>query len=389
MHLYRRSDDRKRPGPWYVEKEIDGKRFRRSTRIHDKPLAERKARAMCDRWQLEMSGLEAPPEAPKTCGELVELYRANQERAGVDPYNLGQTLRWLRKILPLGRLAVQVDGHALMVEVCRTKAASSRRRLYEYVRALFNWAVAAKLVARHPFAGLAGPKKVRVWKKRRAFALTEFVALIRRAPFGRAVVYVTGARTGLRNGELRELERRDLCTHEWKLTVRREITKTDTDAILPIPGDLREWLEELLELRGALKPHDRLFARVERRAEVLYRDLEAAGVARVNGDGRLDFHALRTSFVTWLGRVAPQAQVQQLGRLETASLFALTYSRYGLEEDRAALERAVPGGLLGRKSHGTRVSDPMEEANCQGATSAGSMLVGDTGFEPFVKDCTE
>ena len=77
-----------------------------------------------------------------------------------------------------------------------------------------------------------------------------------------------------------------------------------------------------------------------RAAEVLRWDLEAAGIPERTEAGRVDFHSLRVSFVTNMARAhVPLAQAQKLARHCSPVLTSTIYSRFGFDEDAAAIAK--------------------------------------------------
>jgi integrase len=162
----------------------------------------------------------------------------------------------------------------------------------------------------------------------------------------RFMLYAAACGTGFREGELAALR------PEWfKLDHRpplielpASVAKSRKATRQPIPGGLAEALRGFLEGRAPGRPvWPGTWA--ERGAEMLRRDLEAAGIPyAVEGpDGPLfaDFHALRHSFITLLERlgVTPK-EAQELARHSDVNLTLKRYTHKSLEELGAAV-----GGL--------------------------------------------
>ncbi|MCP3918735.1 MAG: site-specific integrase [bacterium] len=73
---------------------------------------------------------------------------------------------------------------------------------------------------------------------------------------------------------------------------------------------------------------------------MLDRDLEAAGIERETESGHVDFHALRVGFITNLARAGVSvAQTQRLARHCNPTLTTNVYSRFGFDEDAAAIAK--------------------------------------------------
>ncbi len=82
----------------------------------------------------------------------------------------------------------------------------------------------------------------------------------RGAPGGSAVpgIYMAALLTGLRRGELRQIEARDIDLAEGTLTARAEVSKTKEKVMMPLHDELREPLRTRI---SSLKLGDRVFRR--------------------------------------------------------------------------------------------------------------------------------
>jgi integrase len=120
----------------------------------------------------------------------------------------------------------------------------------------------------------------------------------------RRILYVLAANTGFRRSELASLTRAsfDLQPGEGReptVTVEAAHSKHRRRDVLPlrpdVAADLRAWL--------AGRPADGpVFAVPDKAFIMLYQDLAAAGVTVETPEGVADFHALRHTFITMLGR---------------------------------------------------------------------------------------
>ena len=125
---------------------------------------------------------------------------------------------------------------------------------------------------------------------RRAATDEEIERFLAAVPSHRRVKYLTALFTGLRRGELRMLEVRDIDFQAGTLTIRAEVGKSKKPVLLPLHDELRGVLEK--HVRN-LRPQNRIFDSIPR-IETFQRDLQRAGIANRDEDGRqLDFHALR------------------------------------------------------------------------------------------------
>jgi len=164
--------------------------------------------------------------------------------------------------------------------------------------------------------------------------------------------YCFATNTGLRS--------REIATVTWgsfefgpepTVTVVAACSKNRRQAVLPIRQDLAAELERWSRKRG-----DERDARVwaipptgksgYRTAAMLKRDLQAAGIAYQDEDGKFaDFHSLRCTYVTWLlQKGASEHHVRKLARHSTLDLTVNTYSKVQATDLRAELERlpAIP-----------------------------------------------
>jgi integrase len=117
----------------------------------------------------------------------------------------------------------------------------------------------------------------------------------------RAIVYVVAASTGIRRGELGEIEWRDVQIDEARphIRVRASIAKNHKEARQPLPPIVAFALRQCRPLNVA--PTDLAFKRLIPRMNRFREDLTAAGIAYVDVKGEYaDFHALRKTYSTFL-----------------------------------------------------------------------------------------
>lgn len=172
-------------------------------------------------------------------------------------------------------------------------------------------------------------------------------------------LYLTAVYTGFRAGELAELTPESFGLGDDLLTVTlpaRE-TKNNRAAIQPIPAEVADVLRAYLEDQPAGKtlwpgPWS------ETGAEMLYRDLMAAGIPHVTRgpDGPLwsDFHSLRHSYVRLLEEAGVSVRhAMHLARHGDPKLTLKRYARPHLEDLKREVEKLpklvtgmVTGGLV-------------------------------------------
>jgi integrase len=151
----------------------------------------------------------------------------------------------------------------------------------------------------------------------------------------RAMLYLVALRTGLRRGELRQLTAGsfDFAAAIPSITLQASISKRRRIDTLPLPTETARMLQQFLA--GGL-PTDLIWPGTwwQQAAKMLRLDLLDAGIPALDGDGRvIDFHALRTTFITSLARagVAP-AMAQKLARHSDINLTLNAYTRLHMLE---------------------------------------------------------
>jgi site-specific recombinase XerC len=334
-YLYKRCDDRNRPSRnWWATVKVYGKTIDRSTRCPRRRDAWRVALhwqtlLALGRWGLAVSG--------KKLSDLVTLYERELARRGSSVMHVRQTVRSLRAHLPLGKVAESVKPEELQEILDEIKGARARTYAHDAARAFYKWAVKHEHVSRSPMDRVTRGVSTAVWGKRRALTIEEFRALLRVVPEDRAIAYVLMVRTGFRASESDRLVWPMIDLAKRAIHIPKGWAKNKLPVTLPFAKDLAAWLERARtkgEERVVTVPNVRTF----------YRDLAKAGVARVTSDGRLDLHALRVTFVTWIGEGgADLVDSQKFGRLSSPELVSNVYTQLGLDRARAKMDAFAPG----------------------------------------------
>ena len=187
---------------------------------------------------------------------------------------------------------------------------------------------------------------------RRAATEDELERFLASVPAHRRFVYTAALMTGLRRGELRRIERRDIDLKARTLTVRIEVSKAGRADVLPLHEDFVGLLAAMV---AGLEPGARVFVPMPS-IRTWKADLERAGVAFKDENGhQLDFHALRATFATRLLREGVPASVaRRLTRHASVKTLERHYDRLGFTEAAEALQR-MPG--LGGDGAGQRSRD--------------------------------
>ena len=215
---------------------------------------------------------------------------------------------------------------------------------------------------------------------RRPLSMEEFARLLDAAEAGpsiqcisgpdRAILYIVGAYTGYRRGEIGSVTTRsfDFECDPPILTVQAGYSKRRRVDILPLRRDFAERIQAWLASKPDVSPTEPLFEIADRRtADMIRKDLEAARtewlkeagdagerkrrekssfLAYVDDQGHYaDFHALRKTFITNLTRTgAAPKTAQLLARHSDINLTMNTYTMLGVLDQVAAVEAlpAVP-----------------------------------------------
>ncbi len=148
-------------------------------------------------------------------------------------------------------------------------------------------------------------------KVRRSLTISEGYGLLDvSAP--RRLFYAVALWVGLRVDEIRSLEWRDVHLEGDRpcIRLRASTTKAKRADEMPLHADLAAMLRDAKP--PFAKPMDRVLRTVPR-LTTFKRDLERAEIAFEDDQGRtVDRHALRTTFISWLGQygVDPRAQIR-------------------------------------------------------------------------------
>ena len=140
-------------------------------------------------------------------------------------------------------------------------------------------------------------------RKRRAFSADELRRLIA-AGGERGIIYLVAASTGIRRGELRSLEWRDVVLDVARpfIFVRKSIAKNHKDARQPLADYVARELEKVRPIDFGT--NERVFKRGMPDMDTFRRDLAAAGIQYIDNERRFaDFHALRMTYSTFVALV--------------------------------------------------------------------------------------
>jgi integrase/recombinase XerD len=345
---YRTPDGEWKSGlTWWCLFFVNGVRHHESLGTRDKRAAELVAADRLRRAELKAAGIADPFEqhAEKSLEDHVSDFEATLRGRGVVEKYVRDRVGCLRAYLDATRAErlkdLDLPGASRWISTLR-KSGLAARSVNGRIRALKQfgrWLVETRRVQFDPFDALRPLNEEEDRRHvRRALTPDEAVRLLqatRERPFlqakaerkhagvsepeeqrlralgaTRALVYLLAMGTGLRRGELRRLRWADLDLERGVVAVPAASAKSRRDQSVPLGTAL------VAALQGA-RPADApaqatvIPAGAFPNTLTFRRDLAAAGVAR-EADGRVvDFHALRTTFVSWLAAAGVHPRTAQ------------------------------------------------------------------------------
>ena len=208
----------------------------------------------------------------------------------------------------------------------------------EALNSFFHWCIKQGYLDENPLKGLGtinkDPKS-----KRRALTAKEIHNLMEVAPDWRRLLYAVALCTGLRVLELRSLTLNHLDVEKCGLRLEAAWTKNRKPGFQPLPKRLVQHLVEFSKTefisemyhkhyRKAVPPDNALLYVPSHPAREMDKDLKAVGIAKETCDGKLDFHALRTGYITLAFEAgATSKEAQTLARHSSAHLTENVYAR--------------------------------------------------------------
>lgn len=352
---------------WSVMFFIKGRRYSKTTGMTDKRAADSEARRIVRDTELEVAGEKTYREAREALiNGLVEEYVAELRRRGRVTAHIATTSK---------RIHVMLEGASTLSDVTSTFVRNALERLAETpwkrpqsadgargsrrstktqngyrtaLHGLFHWLVRMERWPSNPVEAVSRARETDPEHPRRALTPGELDRLLAateakdtRMGYIRRVVYLVAASTGLRRSELRLLVRSDVNLDAATVTLRPSTTKNKRPVTLPLNETAVQALIKFMEQRPPRTGHPELFPSVPTLA-TFRDDLDRAHVewrAAVVGS-KLDFHALRVTFITDLARAdVPLVMAQRLARHSDPKLTANVYSKLELHDARDAVAR--------------------------------------------------
>ncbi len=343
--------------------------------IRDKGAAEIRAADLAKGLQLKRAGFETFDAARfSSPADLVKEYRQELERTKRNTVYVKTTIARLNAMLAgvasltemtsdrIARILGELAAHPVAAEKAIRKPERLSGRTQNFYRSalytFFQWLVKAGRWPRNPVESVSRVDEDTEDDpalERRALEpeeLLRFLApeVLARRDDGRelagvdlergayyAAVYDLAANSGLRRNELKTLRRAELDLEARIVTVLAKRAKSKKRRDVTLPASTCARLKAVL---GEGKPEAIVFARGLPRMDTFYAHLGRAGIAADTEAGRVDFHALRTTFGTNLARSgATPAEAQRMLGHSDPRLTMRFYTKLRLHDQHAASAR--------------------------------------------------
>jgi len=353
---------RRRGAFWYYRfTTADGRRVERKGAA-DKRETEKLAAAAETEAVRVQAGLVDPKavalkdHASRSLGEHLAAYEASVVARGSGERHAADSRRLCEVVLNLGgvdrldRLTTVRVERALGALRARGLSRSTVNHHVRAVKAFSRWAWREGRLPDHPLVHLSTTNEQADRRRvRRALSPDESIRLIDAARNGptircltgddRATLYMVALGTGFRAAELASLtpESFRLDADPPAVHLKAENAKNRREVHQPIARGLADHLRRWLADRPL---GERVFPfRRSATSVAIRRDLKAAGVPRETVEGVIDFHALRTTYVSRLVASGTDVKTAQtLARHSTPALTIGLYARTTTESTVAAVE---------------------------------------------------
>lgn len=241
-------------------------------------------------------------------------------------------LTWWKKELRLSVLTDLEDSQSRVEAAARILLGTGKKKrttltVQNYVNALTafcDWCFARGYLDDDPLKRLQ-PLSRETKNKRRAMTIQEVGMLLAHCAPYRRLMYETALSTGLRANELRQLKVEDFDAAAGGLVLRAAWTKNRRAGFQPLPAAL---VTKLTAESHGKAPADALLFVPVHTARDLKKDFDAAKLTKYMPNGKVDFHALRVAFTTFVFEAgATVKEAQTLARHSTPDLTLNVYAR--------------------------------------------------------------
>ncbi len=256
-------------------------------------------------------------------------------------------LAWWQETLSLETLS-DIEGSLPQVEKAlrelqnKGRAGKTVANYAEAIGAFCGWCVTRGYLNQDPLKAL-GRFDTTPLSRRRALTADEIVRLLDVCAPHRKLLFETAFMSGLRSGELRRLTIHHLDREQSGLILDAEWTKNREAGLQPIPASLTERLYEFARSGEPVRLYAKFLPRKDTTRKIpdhpllyvpsdpsreLGKDLKTAGIPKHTSEGKVDFHACRVAYITFViesGANIKEAQV--LARHKTPDLTMNVYGR--------------------------------------------------------------
>ena len=302
---------------------------------------------------LERLTAMSPTRPARKRDDLIRTFVALVRCGNVTPKYVLEVERYLQRMIPTDITIDRVSSVEVALAISAFDAnPRAKAEAASILRRFFAWLVKEGDIHRDPTDTLA-VKRIAVRIARRALTQEEQDRLTSPSspiPLERATLYLVAVSTGLRMGRLWNMRWRDV---DWTKGNVRYRTKGGKNKSKPIPAATLTRLRGLFAVR---KLEDKVFSSVPS-PRTFRRDLERVGIEFETPEGRMDRHALRTTFCTRLGERGVNLQTAQaLMDHSDPRVTARIYTRLPSEAERRAVERISTPRMS--RSEGPRHATP-------------------------------
>lgn len=341
-YVFQTEDKSGEPHPRWKFQYTDWKGRRRSaTGTTSKAETEKLAHHVQADQDAIRKGWRPPPktsDTPRVFDEVMAEYLAwgeSQGGRGGRPWAPGHLrmrrsyLGWWKKQLSLEVVSDLVGSLPRVEKALRDHEALGRApktlaNTSESIKAFCDWCSDRGYLDGNPLSGLS-PFDTTPRSRRRAMSVEEIGRLLEACSPKRRLCYEVAFTSGLRAGEIKALQVRHLDTVQGGVKLDQAWTKNRKAGFQPLPT----WLvDELRESGAGKEPGDPLLYVPSHPARDLEEDLVSAGIPKQSSEGKLDFHACRVAYVSWVVEAgASIKEAQSLARHQTPGLTLNTYAR--------------------------------------------------------------
>ncbi len=352
---------------WAKYRDAKGKPVRHAIKlsngngVRDKSVAEAELRKILERVEREAAGMIDPvvESAAMPMRVVLGRYVRHLRRKRRTQRHIKQVLsniKWVIEQTRMERLANFTEDRvdrALGLLVDRDRSPRTINVYRRCLHAMAEWAVKiARILERNPVSAVERRnEKEDTRKVRRALLIEQATGLLRECG-PRQLFYHVQLWTGLRVGETVALEWQDIHLDGDRpgIKLRAAMTKSRRADELPLHPSL---LNALVAAKPPFaQPTDRVF-KTAPRLRTFKRDLDRAGIPFEDDQGRtVDRHALRTTFISWLGLygVDPRAQIV-LARHAPQGITLKHYQDFSLLDLWAEIRKLPGPGDCGQTVH--------------------------------------